>query len=381
MTRTREVAVGPRASSHEYLVYAASLVASSGKRRSSMDRTRDFGKSERERQAAFRDTSPTVSPEGRLPGDNKGMRNGHLLALGHEEENLYPSLRGPAGARDFFSARGIHWWRSSRSGDEAKVNGPTRNMASSQIACVNFLLPLAGTPGALASVLRSIDDDVREVVPMDYTVRGTGSPVSSPVEFEWVGRDSCLEGGPGTRGANTTSADALIVAVTETGARRAYLLEWKYVEEYEKGESLGEGKSGETRRRRYSALYAAADSRFTGKVPLDEMLFEPFYQIMRLGLLADKMVRDGKEFGVTEAKVVVVCPADNLAYRNRITSPGLEARVRAGSTVEQAVHYALRTLAGFSVACPKALVAAVRGSRHTGDLSAWLKYQHERYGL
>jgi hypothetical protein len=340
---------------------------------------KDFGTRARHRQSQFRDTSATVSPAGRSPSDDKGRRNGHLLAVGHEEENLYPALRGPQGASVFLAARGIHWWRSSRSGDDTNVNGPTRNLASSQIACVNSLLPLAGTPEALVTILRSIDDDVRHVLPLNYVGSGSGQTLSSPVEFEWVGAESCLEGGPGTRGANTTSADALMVGVTDTGVRRAYVFEWKYVEEYVGAEYLGAGKSGVTRRRRYSDLYSAAGSRFNGIVPLDELFYEPFYQIMRLCLLADKMLRD-KEFSVTEAKVVVVCPEDNTVYRETITSPALQTRFPAATTVGQAIKSSLRAPACFAMTSPEGLVAAVRQNHGTGSLTEWLAYQRERYG-
>ncbi len=102
-----------------------------------------FGTLGRRRQAAFRDSSPTISDRGRNPQDPKGKRHGHLLALGHEDENLYPSIRGPDGARKFFADRSIKWWRSAQTGDTPKTHGPTRNLASSQVACVNFLLPLA----------------------------------------------------------------------------------------------------------------------------------------------------------------------------------------------------------------------------------------------
>ena len=53
---------------------------------------------------------------------------------------------------------------------------------------------------------------------------------------------------------------------------------------------------------------------------MDELLYDPFYQLMRLRLLADRMVRD-RELGVSEAKVVVVVPRGNTVYRRRITSP------------------------------------------------------------
>lgn len=252
-------------------------------------------------------------------------------------------------------------------------------MASSQIACVNFLLPLADNPEALLSLLREIDGDVRELATLTYAPRGSEMPVSSPVDFEWGGLGSCLEGGPGTRGANTTSVDALMVGVTGTGVRRAYLFEWKHVEEYIGTEYLGEGKSGDTRRRRYSDLYSASESRFNGQVPLDELFYEPFYQIMRLNLLADKMVRD-QELGVTEAKVVVVCPADNDDYRNTITSPALKARFPDHTTVEAVIRSTLRNPTDFVVSSPEALVAAVRKCGSAGTVSDWLAYQHERYG-
>ena len=100
---------------------------------------------------------------------------------------------------------------------------------------------------------------------------------------------------------------------------------------------------------------------------------------MRLGLLADKMVRD-KEFGVTEAKVVVVCPEGNIAYRETITSPALKARFPAAATLEEAVRIALRSPACFVLTSPEALVAAVRQSQAAEKLSEWLGYQRERYG-
>jgi hypothetical protein len=252
-------------------------------------------------------------------------------------------------------------------------------MASSQIACVNFLLPLAGVPEALPSFLRVIDADVREVVTLTYTPRGAEKAVSSPVEFEWVGRDTCLEGGAGTRGANTTSVDALMVGVTGTGARRAYLFEWKYVEEYIGTDYLGEGKSGDTRRRRYEKRYVGSESRFNGQVPLEELFYEPFYQIMRLGLLADKMVRE-REFGVSAAKVVVVCPEGNDDYRKTITSPALKERFPDHTTVEAVVHAAVRNQSVFTMTSPEALVAAVRKCESTSRLADWVAYQHERYG-
>ena len=41
------------------------------------------------------------------------------------------------------------WWQAHVSGDASDGKRPTRNMASSQIACVNFLPSLVDIPGAL----------------------------------------------------------------------------------------------------------------------------------------------------------------------------------------------------------------------------------------
>ena len=265
----------------------------------------NFGLLARKRQAAFR---KGLTP----PSDAIGRRHGHLLALGCEEENLFPAIRGENGASRYFGERGIKWWQATRSGDTASGKRPTRNMASSQIACVNFLLPLVDIPGALTAVLKAVDDDVTGV--KDIKHEGT----SSPVEFEWIGLKHALEGSSvKSRGANSTSVDAFMVAETTAGLR-AYLMEWKYVEEY-RTKDKGQGQAGETRRGRYAHCYKESPS-FNGNAPFDAWLFEPFYQILRLRLLADRMVQK-QELGVTEAKVVVVVPEENRAYRERVTSP------------------------------------------------------------
>ena len=330
-----------------------------------------FGERERRRQAEFRDASPTISGKARTPNDPRGQRYGYLLATGCEDENLYPSLRGENGARRFFERRGLGWWQASASGDNSGGTRPTRNMASSQIACVNFLLPLLEIPGALTAMLRAIDGDVTDVV----SIQGGGC--SSNIEIEWIGLGHALEGPSVTsRGSLSTSVDGFLVAKTRTG-RRAYLLEWKYVEEY-RTQFLGKGRNGETRRRRYGERYRTSRS-FNGKVPLDAWLYNPFYQIMRMRLLADRMVAK-RELDVTEAKVVVVVPAGNLDYRERITSPELSSFYPEAHTVADVMRMSLTNPErDFASACPSSLADAVRVA--CGEsATAWGDYQRARYG-
>jgi hypothetical protein len=275
-------------------------------------------------QARFRESSASIPAEAKTPTDPIGRRHGHLLAIGYEVANLYPDLRRDGGALTFFSSRGIKWWRSPRSGDAA-VNAPTRNLVSSQFLCVNFLLPLAAHPAAVVALLRALDEDVADVVELVYEPPGQHPPVRSHVEFEWVGLNRTLEGGAFMRGAHATSADALLVAALHDGRRRAYLMEWKYTESYPEGHWLGQGNAGDARCARYRARHARDGGCLDPAVPLDELLYEPIYQIARLGLLGDLMVELGT-FGVTEARVVVVCPEENHSYRRTITSPALAAR-------------------------------------------------------
>ena len=341
-----------------------------------------FGVAARRRQGYFRDTSPTICTGGRVPSDDKGKRNPHLLTVGYEEQNLYPGIRGVGGATEFFRRRGVKWWKSSRSGDESKVDGPTRNMASSQVACVNFLLPLAGIPGALLSSIRSIDDDVCGIVEIGHEGN------TSPVEFEWIGLGGSLERTE-TRGANSTSIDAFLVAETKTGLLRAYLLEWKYVEEYltTRPDFKGKGASGDTRRLRYSDRYHAAFSSFNvaAAPELDEFLYEPFYQVMRQRLLADRMVQQ-RELDVDEAKVVVVVPEQNRAYRtvadgSKTTSPPLALRFPQLETVEAVIRDALKDPAAqFDMVAPSTMLDAVE-LEHPNDTAAWAGYWRERYGV
>ena len=324
------------------------------------------------RQENFRQRSATISAQGRAPVDELGRRYGYMLALGYEDENLYPTLRGAQGVCRFFDERAVTWWRHCGF-DAVARNGPTRNMASSQIACVNFVLPLAEIENGLLAVLAAIDDDVTGIVTIEDPTAGT----SSPVEFEWIGLDHALEGEAETRrGEFSTSVDAFLVAETRNG-RRAYLLEWKYTEVYGENDK-GRGRKGQTRRRRYGKPYAASPA-FRDRVPLDAWLHEPFYQVMRQRLLADRMVAR-KELGVSEAKVVLVVPDGNAEYRRSMTSQALRAAFPDATSVEEVTRATMTAPdRDFAVVSQHAIGEVVR-ARCGGVVRHWSDYHLERYG-
>jgi hypothetical protein len=132
-------------------------------------------------------------------------------------------------------------------------------------------------------------------------------------------------------------------------------------------------------RKRYESRYRAPWSSFNDAAPFDELLYDPIYQLMRLRLLADRMVRS-REFAVTQATVVVVCPEGNRAYRERITSRGLAARLPEGSTLESAIKSLLKCPEGFVMTSPERLMDGLRRARLGSAITPWLAYHNERYG-
>ena len=179
------------------------------------------------------------------------------------------------------------------------------------------------------------------------------------------------------------------MAETASGRRRAYLLEWKYTEQYlaARPRFKGRGSSGETRRSRYGNLFRAAYSSFNPEAApeLDEFFYEPFYQIMRQRLLADRMVHRG-ELGVDEAKVVVVVPEQNRAYRTvaaggKTTSPPLAHRLPRRQTVEEVMRAVLRSPGTqFDTVAPSTLLGLVTRTLPT-QTRPWAQYWLERYGV
>ncbi len=327
------------------------------------------GQIERDRQARFRISSPTITAEGRTPADATGKRHPYLLGLGAELDNLFPGIRQSAPA--FFRERGIGWWRSAVSKDRSVKDGgdlvPTRNMASSQVACVNLLFPINDRPKALTALIRAIDPEVQGVAPIHHQGRAPAF-----VEFEWVGCCQTLEGGKWSRGANATSIDALLLGQVPGGVR-AFLLEWKYVETGG-DEDKSSGRKGETRLDTYSDRYERSRL-FRPK--LKQVLVSPIYQLVRSILLGHRMVEQ-RELGVTDARTVVVCPPENDAYLT--LAPSHAKRLGMATTLELAMkEHVLRKPDVFDVSSQAKLLEAIR--REGGPLpEGWSDYMRARYG-
>jgi len=228
--------------------------------------------------------------------------------LQKSNKNLMPQIK--EGAIEYFKKNAIVWWPGSAE--------PTGHLLSSQVACVNHLFFLRNDEFAALKILKGIDKDFVKVC-ADFE--------GGYVGFEVVSKGSYLnevtQGKAQTRGANCTSIDAMMCGVKEDGTKVQVLIEWKYTEFYPKN-CMASGSSGETRKGRYNSLIKAPESPFIDGLDLDNLYYEPFYQIMRQTLLAWQMTKNKeRELNADDWLLVDVIPENNKYLRERVHAPDL----------------------------------------------------------
>lgn len=148
------------------------------------------------------------------------------------------------------------------------------------------------------------------------------------VSFEWIGGRNYLgermpRNAIRTRGANFTSADAIVSFIGKDNKKQVVLIEWKYTESYSPV-PLMVAKSGTSRVKIYQHLYDHADCPLSKElIPGFESLFyDPFYQFMRQQFLAHEMEK-AHELDADIVSVLHIAPRHNYEFR-RITSCSLE---------------------------------------------------------
>lgn len=222
-------------------------------------------------------------------------------------DNLEPSVR--EAAIDYFGRlHQITWHRHAAHG------------LSSQSCCVNFLMPLATRPDLLSRVI----GDALGIAPPEMLVVEEGAFGQDWfVGFEWIGRQDYLNEaaatGARTRGANATSADA-VVRFRHEGRIETLLIEWKYTERY--GAPL-DPKGNPTRVRRYQDLAFAPDGPIRNDLGLnvEDFFWEPFYQLLRQQMLAARM-QAAHEDGADRVRVLHISPSGNHDL-HKVTAPAL----------------------------------------------------------
>jgi hypothetical protein len=219
----------------------------------------------------------------------------------HRKMNLSPAIRDIA--TRYFANR-IAWHTHAN------------HALSSQICCLNFLMPLAERPALLARlVARAL------AIPEPEMLCVEEGPDGRPwfVGFEWNGQDYLGESRNGVRmrGANCTSADAVVRF--RNGARiEMLLIEWKYTERY--GARIPP-KGNQTRSDRYRelAFHPNGPIQDNFSLTLENFFYEPFYQLLRQQMLAFQM-QEARERAADRVRVLHISPAANLALK-KVTSP------------------------------------------------------------
>lgn len=240
--------------------------------------------------------------------DHEGFEGaGWRLSPDRVGDNLEPSIR--EAAADYFGrVHQITWHRHAAHG------------LSSQSCCLNFLMPLATRRDLLSRVI----GDALGITPPEMLVVEEGAFGQDWfVGFEWIGRQDYLNEGAAngarTRGANATSADA-IVRFRHEGRVETLLIEWKYTERY--GAPL-DPKGNPTRVRRYQDLAFSPDGPIKNDLGLTvkDFFWEPFYQLLRQQMLAARM-QAAREDGTDRVRVLHISPSGNFDL-HKVTAPAL----------------------------------------------------------
>ncbi len=319
-----------------------------------------FLKSEKLKQVYFKATSPYFLDPARCDGLYRRKPRTFCLPLEFSEQNLFPEIRETA--LSHFEKHHIQW----HDGQNGK---PSNHLCSSQVCCVNFLFPFADKPGALEKVLRPIFPDLENVLPIE-----SGQHVS----FEWIGKENYLgevsRGAQRRRGANCTSADAIVMFERKDRKRQVVLIEWKYTEAYG-GNSLNTGKSGKKRAEIYGRLFERADCPLDKALLSDfgDLFYEPFYQLMRQQFLAHEMEK-AHEMEADIVSVLHIAPAHNADFR-KVTSPELK---KLGESAT-AIWKKLVKAEGEFISVSTEQLFGNLSAGQLPEMKSWLEYIDTRY--
>jgi len=263
-----------------------------------------------------------------------------------------PMLNLWAGIRDdvirYFDENHIAWWM----GD--KKNEPTGHLLSSQVACINHLYFARQRKDVATAILQNVSGEIGEAVKLD----------DGYVEFEAIGSKNYLGERSHTRGANSTSVDAIMVGKKKDLSNVLVLIEWKYTEEYREQDKYIPARSNV-----YNKLLKM-DHCPIDTTDYESLYYEPFYQLMRQTLLGWKMVQAG-EYKCDEYIHVHVIPENNVELRGRVTSPKLK-----GDSMAEAWKSVLIASERYKVISPEEFIKPAFICPDTRSIRAYLEKRY-----
>jgi hypothetical protein len=241
------------------------------------------------------------------PGGGIFRRHVYPFVLQNPKKNLWEKIRSDA--ITYFERYGLEWHD-----DGEPEKGPEGHLLSSNVACVNHLFFLRQNGDLATAVLKNIDS---RIVSAELIEDEDGY-----VAFEINGKENPLNEKGTTRGAFSTSVDAVMVGKKNDGENILVLIEWKYTESY-----VSDNLHRQAHDEIYKPLLETKDCPIrTERITennFEALYYEPFFQLMRQTLLGWKMV-EAKEYGCDEYIHLHIIPKGNVELRRNITSPSLK---------------------------------------------------------
>jgi len=322
-----------------------------------------FLESEKKHQENFKLTSKTISSEARNAGEYKGKTRPFCLPANLSEQNLFPDIR--ISAINFFKENSIKW-------HDGKNSNPSNHLCDSQVCCVNFLFPFANKPDSLAKVLRPFFPELEKMLPVEK---------EQFVSFEWIGKENYLgeritRNGQRTRGANFTSADAIVKFERNDKKKQIVLIEWKYTESYGSIDKKI-AASGTDRSLIYQHLYNKIECPVNKNIlpDFDALFYEPFYQLMRQQFLAHEMEK-AHELDADIVSLLHIAPNLNKDFR-RVTSPSLES---LGESVTSVWTKLVNDKSRF-LSLNTEILFGKQNIENLHEMESWIKYISSRYSF
>lgn len=292
-------------------------------------RTNPYATEQNKLAVAWKQRSLMLPDDARLPGVYEKHQRAYAVCLPMEyaSHNLLPEVRD--GAIELFTELDIPW-------HDSVSGGPSNHLRDSQVQCVNALFQMVSDPERIKRAFGTVVD-IAEVLQIEDG-RFLTFEYIGPTDYFGEGIRHGKEVGR-RRGTNCTSVDAAFLYETSTGTTELALVEWKFTESYLSALDRN-SDSDAIRIERYKADLDAADGPVRNDVlPIELLLDEPFYQLMRQQLLANRLEQAGAH-GADVVRVVHVLAPQNTGYQDSLVRAEHRA---AGDSVDEVWAKLLRT--------------------------------------